>query len=148
MKPNELFLETSLEDTIKRLKRATYKRPASCKDCKYCCINSYAEFNDYRCGLIEDQAASSVNYEVERSIEPLACPLPEGEDLERLLTLLSWLEELEEYRKINEKIGSRYAALVELREVFNDIDKSISVFINDIAIKLDDLGLKSEREEA
>lgn len=91
---------------IERLKRATYKRPDNCKDCKYCITEPAYRFEDksYFCGLIEDCFEACVNYEVYKGIEPLNCPLPEGEDQEELLQLLAWLEELQEYRKQKEEV--------------------------------------------
>lgn len=90
----------SLEETIKALRRATYKRPDNCKDCKYCLTEPFYEYKNYFCGLNDgDCFESCVNYEVYNEIEPLNCPLPEGKAQEDLLNLLAWLEELQERRK-------------------------------------------------
>lgn len=90
---------------ITRLRRATYKRPDNCKDCQYCITDPAYRFEDkdYFCGIADGDAFEScVNYEVYNEIEPLNCPLPEGEDQEDLLQLLAWLEELQELRKQKE----------------------------------------------
>ena len=96
------MIDKDLNKTIEKLKLISGCRPSRCKECKYCSETTYSEYSDYHCSLIEDTYKSSVNYEVYNDIEPLNCPLPEDEEREDILTLLSWLEELAAYRKVKE----------------------------------------------
>ena len=97
------MIDKDLNKTIEKLKTLTACRPERCKSCKYCSETTYAEYTDYHCSInAGDYIESSVNYEVYNDIEPLNCPLPEDEEREDILTLLSWLEELAAYRKVKE----------------------------------------------
>ena len=95
---------SDLEKMIKKLERASYKKPERCKDCKYCVREPdfIAELQTYYCKLIEDGYESIINYEIDRDTINYYCPLMEDDEREETLKLLGWLKELLERRQKEE----------------------------------------------
>lgn len=97
---------TDLEKMIKKLERASYKKPERCKDCKYCVREPdfIAELHTYYCKLIDDEDGyeNVINFEIDRDTINYYCPLMEDDEREEALKLLGWLKELLERRQKEE----------------------------------------------